>query len=144
VRAARYGQIPWPEHVARAKAQALVVLQVEGTEGLSHLDEIASVDGVDVVFIGPFDLSNALGVGGQLDHPLLLDTMGDIVRRLRARGRAVGIWMPDPASVGPWIARGVQFVTVANSDKIFLEACRRYADSVREQIPGPHRPPRPL
>jgi 4-hydroxy-2-oxoheptanedioate aldolase len=136
VRAARYGQVPWHEHVARSGAETLVVLQVEGQEGLRHLDDIVAVEGVDVVFVGPFDLSNALGVGGQLEHPLLLQTIGEIVGRVRARGLAVGIWMPDPATVGPWIERGVQFVTVANSDKIFLEACRGYVEAVRARIPS--------
>jgi 4-hydroxy-2-oxoheptanedioate aldolase len=100
-----------------------------------------ATDGVDVVFVGPFDLSAALGVSGQLDHPLLLETIGDIVRRVRASGLAVGIWMPDAAMLGPWIERGVQFVTVANSDKIFLEGCRSYCEAVRARIPAHARVP---
>ncbi|MFN8453270.1 MAG: aldolase/citrate lyase family protein [Anaerolineae bacterium] len=136
VRGAHYGQTPWPDYLAQARAETLVVLQIEGKEGIENLDAIMGVAGVDVLFIGPFDLSGALGISGQLDHPLLLDTAGDIVRRARSRHMAVGIWMPTPEQVGPWIARGVQMITVASNDMIFMQACRTVAGKVKAQIPG--------
>jgi 4-hydroxy-2-oxoheptanedioate aldolase len=136
IRATRYGQIPWADYLAQARAETLVILQIEGKEGIAHLDAIMTVPGLDVLFIGPFDLSTALGISGQLDHPLLLDTVGDIVKRARVRHMAVGIWMPTPEQVGPWIARGVQMITVASNDMIFMQACRTIAAQVKAQIPG--------
>ncbi len=122
-----------PLNLKRALSDGLVLVGTWLNTRSEDQAEIIGHAGFD--FVIGFDLSNALGVGGQLEHPLLLDTIGDIVRRVRARGCAVGIWMPDPAMVGPWIDRGVQFVTVANSDKIFLEACRNYSEAVRARIP---------
>lgn len=136
VRAARYGQTPWPEYLAQAKAETLVVLQIEGKEGIENLDAIMSVTGVDVLFVGPFDLSESLGISGQLDHPLLLDTVAEVVQRARAKNIALGIWMPTPEQAGPWIERGVQMITVASNDMIFFKGCQTFAGQVKAQIPG--------
>jgi 4-hydroxy-2-oxoheptanedioate aldolase len=136
VRGADYGRTPWPDYLAKAKAETLVVLQIEGKDGIENLDAIMDVEGVDVLFVGPFDLSESLGISGQLDHPLLLDTVGDVVRRARAKGLALGIWMPTPEQAGPWIERGVQLITVSNNDMIFLQGCQSFAERVKAQIPN--------
>lgn len=134
VRAAHYGQIAWPDYLAQAREETLVVLQIEGHEGIANLDAIMAVPQVDVLFIGPFDLSTVLGISGQLDHPLLLETVGGIVQRARANGIAVGIWMPTPEQAGPWIGQGVQLITVASNDLIFLQGCRTFASKVKAQL----------
>jgi 4-hydroxy-2-oxoheptanedioate aldolase len=91
---------------------------------------------VDVLFIGPFDLSEALGVSGQLDHPRLLEAVAGIVQQARSHGLAVGIWMPTAAQVRPWLAHGVQLITVANSDLLFYDACRQVIQAVRASDTG--------
>jgi 4-hydroxy-2-oxoheptanedioate aldolase len=135
VRATHYGQIPWAEHLPRAQADTLIVLQIEGKEGIQNLDEIMDVDGVDVLFIGAFDLAASLGVSGQLDHPRLLDAVGDIVHRAKRKDIRLGIWMPTPEQAGPWIESGVQVVTVSNNYTIFYEACRALVGRLREKVP---------
>jgi 4-hydroxy-2-oxoheptanedioate aldolase len=134
IRAAHYGQTAWPDYMARAREETIVVLQIEGQEGIENLDAIMAVAGVDVLFIGPFDLSTVLGISGQLDHPLLLETVGEIVQRARANHIAVGIWMPTPEQAGPWIKGGVQMITVASNDLIFLQGCRAFASKVKAQM----------
>lgn len=136
IRAAHYGQTAWPDYLAQARAETMVVLQIEGHDGIQNLEAIMAVAGVDVLFVGPFDLSTVLGISGQLDHPLLLDTVGDIVQRARANNIAVGIWMPTPEQAGPWIERGVQLISVASNDLIFMEGCRSFAGRVKAQIQG--------
>lgn len=131
VRAARYGHVPWSKHLARSADDTLVIVQIEGREGMANLPEIMAVPGVDVLFIGPFDLSEALGVSGQLDHPRLLEAVADITRQARTHGLAVGIWMPTPAQIRPWLAQGVQLITVANNDLLFYNACRQVIQAVR-------------
>jgi 4-hydroxy-2-oxoheptanedioate aldolase len=134
IRAARYGQTAWPDYLAQARTETLVVLQIEGQAGIASLDAVMAVAGVDVLFIGPFDLSMSLGISGQLDHPLLLDTVGDVVRRARAKNIAVGLWMPSPEQLGPWLEQGVQMITVASNDMIFFQGCRTVAAKVKAQI----------
>jgi 4-hydroxy-2-oxoheptanedioate aldolase len=134
VRGARFGRTAWKDYLAQATSETMVVLQIEGQEGIDQLDRIMSVEGVDVLFVGTFDLSESLGVSGQLDHPKLLDAVAHIVRRAREKEIALGLWMPKPEQVGPWIERGVQMITVANNDMIFFEACRAVAEAVKARI----------
>ncbi|MDR7544931.1 MAG: aldolase/citrate lyase family protein [Armatimonadota bacterium] len=131
VRAARYGFLPWREYVDRASRSTVLVVQVEGAEGLARLDDILRVDGVGVVFIGTFDLAASTGVPGILDHPALLERVGEIVARARRHGVAVGLWMPTPEQARPWLTRGVQMVTVSNTDLIFADACRTLVRRIR-------------
>jgi len=76
VRAADYGQRgPLAEYVRRANDETLVVVHVETASAVDQVDEIAAVDGIDVVFLGPADLSQSLGVPGEVRHPLVLEHM---------------------------------------------------------------------
>lgn len=134
VRATHYGKVAWPDYLTHAESDTVVVLQVEGRQAITNLDAMMATDGVDVVFVGPFDLSESLGVSGQLDHPALLSAVREIVERARARGIALGIWMPRPEQLARWIEHGVQMITVANSDMIFFEGCRAIVDRVRAQV----------
>ena len=136
IRAAHYGQLSWNDYLAYAAKNTLTVVQIEGADGVTNLGEIMAVEGVDVIFIGTFDLSDSLGISGQLDHPLLLETVGDVVQQARANNVAVGMWMPTPDKLGPWIEKGVQLVTVASNDMIFGSGCSTYLDQVRKQIPS--------
>ena len=69
----------------------LGVIQIETLESLNHLDEIANIDGVDVLFVGPADLSLALGIFRQFDHPRYIDTMKKINEAARKAGKATGL-----------------------------------------------------
>jgi 2-keto-3-deoxy-L-rhamnonate aldolase RhmA len=86
-RAARYGNISMNEHVAASNADILLAVMVEDTGAIKQLAEIASVPGVDLIAIGPNDLSAALGVTDPKD-PLLKKTIDGIARTLKKTGKA--------------------------------------------------------
>ena len=77
---------------------------------------------LDLAFIGPFDLSQHLGVPGETSHPSVVEAMTGIVERAEARGLATGTWAPTAAAARPWIAAGVRLVTVASSTALFTGA----------------------
>lgn len=135
VRAAGYDRSSWEEHRARVKVETLVVLQIEGQMGIERLDEIIEVKGIDVLFIGAFDLSTSLGISGQLTHPKLLDAVNNIVQRARAKDIAVGLWMRKPEQMKLWISQGVQMITVANTNMIFYEGCHDVVSRLRARLP---------
>lgn len=68
-RAHGYG-LSFKEYVERANKETLVVIQIEHFEGVNNIKEIVEVEGIDVIFIGPYDLSASFGVAGQVEHPL--------------------------------------------------------------------------
>ena len=113
VRAAAYGQRePLAEYVERANAETLVVVQIETRAALEQVGEIAAVDGVDVVFVGPTDLSHSLGVPGQLSHPVVEEAYGTVAEAVRASPAALGVLVADEAGAAAWRERGATYVAV--------------------------------
>jgi len=91
------------EKIASANSQTLLIAQIETVGGLENLDAIASVDGIDVLWIGQTDLSTSLGVPGQFDHPLFKDAVQKVVDSCNRHGKVAGFM---PLS----IAEGKQFM----------------------------------
>lgn len=134
VRAASYGQEePLAEYVAQANEETLVVVQIETREALERVSEIASVDGVDVVFVGPTDLSHALGVPGQLSHPLVEEAYETVVRGMTDSPAALGVLVPDADGARRWRARGARYVAVT-VDSLVTRTARAFLASVRAGV----------
>ncbi len=110
-RAARYGGVPLREHMATSNAEILLSLMVEDKPALNQLAEIAAISGVDLIAIGPYDLSATLGVTDPRD-PLLKSTIDGIAATLRQVGKAK---MAFPLGIGayPLTASQLQAMGVA-------------------------------
>jgi len=98
----------------------LGVIQIETLEALNHLDEIAGIEGCDVLFIGPSDLSMALGIFGQLDHPKFLEAERTIISAAKKAGKAIGILILDPEDFRKYYDRGIRFFA-CGTDAFFLK-----------------------
>ena len=92
-RSSRFGRIK--DYHTRCEDEICVLVQVEIVEGLRNIEAIASVEGIDGVFIGPGDLSAALGHLGNPKHPEVLAAIEDAIRRIQACGKAAGILTGD-------------------------------------------------
>src|SRR4051812_5589892 len=86
------------------------IVQVESPGALRDAAEIAAIDGVDVLFVGPADLSHSLGVPGQFGSETYLGALHSVVEACRANGKAAGILLYDPASFAPHLEMGFTFV----------------------------------
>lgn len=122
VRAGRYSHMPKEEFFGKANDRTAVVVQVEGKEGLDHLEEIMSVPGIDVLFIGPYDLSASLGIPGQVEHPLLLATMDKTLALAKKAGVALGFFVDDIPTAIKWKKRGIQYMSFSTDVGIMCEA----------------------
>ena len=92
-RASRWGRIA--NYAKEANEQVCLLVQAETREALDNLDAIAATEGIDGVFIGPADLSAALGHVGNPMHPEVQVAIEDAIRRIHAAGKAAGILWPD-------------------------------------------------
>lgn len=119
-RAAAYGY-RIPDYLAKANAELLLAIQVETAEGLANIAEIAAVDGVDLIFIGPGDLSVSIDAMGPAGKERLDAAIRTITETALSAGRAVGIFRPSPDDVGAWSKAGISFFILA-SDTMFLGA----------------------
>ena len=131
VRASDYGQgIPFIEYVAVANTETLISIHIETEAAVDHLPEIVKVDGLDVIFIGPTDLSNSLGVPGQQQHPKVQATMQRIIDAVAPSGLALGIMVPHAEAAQLWRDRGARYIAV-NLESMMNPACRNYLKTVR-------------
>jgi 2-keto-3-deoxy-L-rhamnonate aldolase RhmA len=123
-RASRYGQ-ELAGLLKRANDEVLLVVQVETREGLRAVGEIAAVDGVDVLFVGPGDLSVSLGCEiGSARHS---EAIGRIIDAGNAAGKAVGIFCLNAEEIGPWLDLGVRLFILSGDLGIFGRACAESA-----------------
>lgn len=119
-RAAGYGY-RIPQYLAAANARTVVAVQVETAEGLANIEAIAAVDGVDVIFVGPGDLSVSIDAIGPKGADKLNAAIRTIIGVTIAHGKAAGIFCASPQPVGQWAAIGASFFILA-SDTMFLGA----------------------
>ena len=107
-----------------ANEQVMVIVIVEQKEALDHVEEIAAVPGVDVLFLGANDMSFSLGVGGRLDHPLVEEAAARVVAAGRKHGVAVGYPASAPAEIQKRIAQGFRFFQTASDLGLMSAAAR--------------------
>ena len=121
------------QRIEQLNETSLVVVQVEGKRGIDNLAEIASVPHIDVIFLGPYDLSQSLGIAGQVRDPRVVELMRTGVETIRASGKAAGTFADTPEIAQQWIATGVQFVALGVDVGVFLRACQALVKAVRSQ-----------
>ena len=111
-RAHGYG-FSFTEYVARANDDLLIIPQVEHIDAVNVIDEILQVKRIDVVFIGPFDLSGSLGRLGDTTHPEVVAAIDRVVEACQAAGKPVGILAKSAADARHWRTRGFCFLPIS-------------------------------
>ncbi|MDR1897522.1 MAG: aldolase [Prevotellaceae bacterium] len=122
VRAAKYSSTPRNEYFEAAN-EALVILQVEGKQVLNKLDGILAVKGLDILFIGPYDLSQSLGVPGQVSHPAVIEAITNITEQAKQAGVVTGVFCDTFESAALWRGAGIQYLSYSVDVGIYTEAC---------------------
>jgi 2-dehydro-3-deoxyglucarate aldolase len=111
-----------PDYLHTINDNICVLLQIESRPGIAAVDEIASVEGVDGVFIGPSDLAAALGHIGNPGHPEVQEAIRHLYQRVSAQGKAVGILAPVHADARRYLDMGMHFVAVGTDLGVFKQA----------------------
>jgi 2-keto-3-deoxy-L-rhamnonate aldolase RhmA len=116
---------------ATANDEAACLAMVESPEGVAALDEILSVAGLDAVFIGPVDLSAALGVPGETESVVVVEMVREIIDRGRARGVAASVFASTTDAAVRWLALGVRLVVLSVDTGLILEGFTRPLSDLR-------------
>jgi 4-hydroxy-2-oxoheptanedioate aldolase len=130
VRAARYSSMEKQEYFKNAN-QAVLILGIEGVDALKNLESILAVPGFDAIFIGPYDLSQSIGVTGEIDHPGVTDKMMEIIQQCQAKGKMVGTFVETVENAQKWRDLGVKFLAYSVDVGIFTDSCRSVIDRFR-------------
>jgi 4-hydroxy-2-oxoheptanedioate aldolase len=105
-----YLSMPLDLYLEEANRQTFVVIQIEDQSGVDDVEEIAAVEGVDVIFLGPGDFSSLSGFPGQLDHPLILEATRKIASAARLAGKHWGMPVATPSQARTAMALGARFI----------------------------------
>lgn len=116
-------------HLERQNDKVLAVLMIEDRKALDELDDICRLPGLDVVFIGNYDLAQNLGM--RRDDPAFASLYQDMVRRIRSHGLAVGGYAGTAAAVAPLLEMGLRFVTLCVDGAVL----RRAYEDMLAQLP---------
>ena len=111
---ARYTHKPLAQFVEDANREHFVAVQIETLGAVNDVDEIAAIEGVDLLFIGPADLSISLGVVGQFHHEKLWEAIDRVAAACRKHGKAWGAVTPDPKFAERAVANGCRMPTMGS------------------------------
>ena len=125
-RSNRFGTVP--DYLAGINEQITVLVQIESRAGLAAAAEIAAVDGVDGIFVGPSDLAAGFGHLGQPDHPSVQEAIAQVFEAVKAAGKPTGILTPVEAEARRYLAMGATFVAVGSDLGVFRSATQQLRD----------------
>lgn len=134
-RASRWNNIPG--YLAQADEQMCLLVQIESLEGLANLEAIAATPGVDGVFIGPADLSAAMGHLGNPGHPDVQKAIEEAIASVREAGKAAGILSADEQLARRYLELGARFVAVGVDTSVLMRALQNLAAKFKD-APAPH------
>ncbi len=121
-----------PEKMRQANQETLLIAQIETAAGLAEVEEIAAVDGIDVLWIGQYDLSTSLGIAGQFDHPDFVGAVERIVAAAHRQGKAAGYMPLSVEDARLRLSQGFRCIAYGGDLWLYQEALRQGVRSVRQ------------
>jgi 2-keto-3-deoxy-L-rhamnonate aldolase RhmA len=126
-----YEAVTIPEMIAHRNENGMVVLQIETVKALEARDELLSVAGIDVVMVGPVDLSISLGIPGEFEHPKFIEAIDQIRDTCVAKGIVPGIQCRGVALSKFCRDRGFRFLGTSNEWNLLLEKAKETVAALR-------------
>ncbi len=131
IRAADYAQTgTFGDYIKKANEETLVVIHIETGDAIDELPKIVDIDGIDVIFIGPTDLSHSLGLAGQVQHPTVQTAIQRIVDIVTKSNKTLGIMVGNAAAAKQWRERGARYITIG-LESVLAPAMKDYLTAVR-------------
>ena len=124
------------QHFDHANGDIMVAVQIEHYEGVENIDSILSVEGIDAVFIGPYDLSASLGVTAQFDHPDYLVARERVLAACLEHGVVSGIHVvhPQPEELLQRVEEGYRLLAYSIDITMLMDACARGLGTIRQEL----------
>ena len=132
VRAANYSSMDKFKYFKSANNETMIIAHIEGVEGVNNLDEILSVPGIGVIFIGPYDLSQSLGIPGEVSNPLVTEKMKEVVLKCKENKVSVGTFADDVKTAKFWVSLGVQYMSFSVDVGILYEGSKQIVKKLKE------------
>lgn len=124
VRAAKYSSVEKSEYFKTSNQEVLSIIHIEGEEGIANIEQIAQLDGIDIIFLGPYDLSQSCGVPGDIHNPKVVEKMIAAVEIAKKNNKFVGTFVENAENAKKWIDAGVQYIAYSVDVGILFNAYR--------------------
>ncbi len=118
------------DYTTRANRETLLVVHIETAQAAAAVEDYVAVDGVDVLFIGPTDLSHSLGHAGNPGHPDVQAAMQQVIDAVVPSAKALGVYAGTGALAAEWIARGARYIATG-SDGLMAAGMQSYLETAR-------------
>ncbi len=128
-RGARFGTDP--DAIENSRARVLGIAQIESPEAVEAVEEIAAVPGVDVLFVGPSDLSYSMGRFREFDHPEFRVAIERVVAAARDAGKTAGVFLTAPDQVAPALADGFRMIGIGSDGGYMMQAARQTLEAAK-------------
>lgn len=129
-RAHEYG-ISFSDYLETADQQTCVIIQAETREAIANIEEIAAIEYVDAILIGPYDLSANLGHTGEIEHPEVVDAIARVEQACKKENVKLGYFGVSAEAVQPYIARGFTLITVGVDSLLLLNNAQQMLTELR-------------
>lgn len=137
-RAARWNRIP--DYTKIANQEICLIIQVETVAAMHNLNEIAAVEGIDGIFIGPTDLSASMGHIGNADHPDVVAAIERAIEIIKQSGKATGLLSVNINTARHYESKGARFIGVGVDTLLLASATRQLAELVKNTTPKTNTP----
>ncbi|MCO5249188.1 MAG: aldolase/citrate lyase family protein [Chitinophagales bacterium] len=129
VKAASFGEKNKIEYF-NDENKKFLILQIEGQEGIKNIDEILRIDGYDILFIGPYDLSQSLGIPGQINHPKIIEQIKIIRKKALENNKKLGTFVDDIENAIHYKNQGFYYIAHSVDINMFLNTCKELKNKV--------------
>lgn len=131
-RAIEFGTIDVLKAYENANEQTLVVVHCETEECYNNLDEILSIPEIDVVFLGPFDMSQSLNIPQQFDHPKMIEITNTLLEKTKKAGKIPGIYVGTTEQAKLRIKQGFQYITIGMFETVVANTFKTIVDEMKK------------
>lgn len=121
-----------PEYLKQANANSTVICQIESVQGVENLDAIAAVQGVDILWVGHYDLTQSMGIVGQFEHPRFLEALAKVPEAARRHGKAAGIQPGSREQAAEWMKLGYNVISYGSDIAVYRGALAGAVAAVRD------------
>jgi len=116
----QYAALPPAEFCEKANRETFVAIQIETVQSVEECDEIAAIDGVDLLFVGPSDLSQSFGVTGDFFHPKCIDAIDRVAAACKKHGKHWGAVTVSPEHAEMMVEKGCKLVSPTSDTRLII------------------------
>ena len=131
-RAQGYGR-SFADYMANANDSIAVIVQAEHIDAVNNIDQIVEVEGIDAVFIGPYDLSASMGLMGQVDHPQVVEAIDRVGRACQQRELSLGYFGTTAESVQGYVSKGYHLICAGTDAGFVVGGAEETLEKLRGQ-----------